>query len=133
MTNDEHQELALSLEYSVWRAVVEKDGVKLGDLFAEDYIEVTLNGQRVQKKAVVSESPQVDEIAGYTTDSELVVSVNDGCLLLSYHLTIHGTSRGVVISPPDRWATSIWSRHADSWKCHIFQQSTFGPDQPQST
>lgn len=133
MSNDELRELALSVEQSVWRAVIEKDGVKLGGLFADDYIEVTLDGQRVQKTAVVSESPQVDEITGYTINSEQVVSVNDGCFLLSYHLTIHGTSRGVVISPPDRWATSIWSRHADSWRCNFFQQTAFGPAQPKKT
>jgi hypothetical protein len=133
VTNDEIRQLALSLEHSVWQAVTEKDGATLGKLFAEEYIEVTLDGKRVQKGAVVSESPQIDEIAGYCIDSERVVVINDGCLLLSYHLTIDGTCRGVVISPPERWATSVWSRHDDSWKCSLFQQSAFGPDQLQST
>ena len=122
------RQLVLNLEHSVWQAVVGKDGAALGELFADEYIEITLDGRRVAKGEVVSESPVNDEIAGCIIESERVVCLNEGCILLSYHLTIDGTSRGVKISPPERWATSVWSRQDGSWKCSLFQQSTFGPD-----
>ncbi|MDG1896050.1 MAG: nuclear transport factor 2 family protein [Fuerstiella sp.] len=107
---------------------MKNNGSALEELFADEYVEVTLDGQRVAKGAIVRESPVIEEIAAYGIDSEQVVLINDGCILLSYHLTIDGTSRGVVISPPERWATSVWSRQDEMWKCNLFQQSVFGPD-----
>ena len=130
MDHDETHQLALDLERSVWQAVVEKNGSALTELFADEYVEVTLDGQRVAKGTIVSESPVIDEIVGYTIDSEQVVRINNGDILLSYHLTIDGTSRGAEISPPERRATSVWSRQHESWKCNLFQQSSFGADHP---
>jgi hypothetical protein len=128
MTNNEAHQLALKLEHSVWQAVIGKDGAALEELFADEYIEITVDGKRVAKGTIVSESPVIDEIVGYTIDSEQVVLIKDGCIMVSYHLTIDGRSRGVEISPPERWATSVWSRQNGSWKCSLFQQSSFGPD-----
>ncbi|MEO2014133.1 MAG: nuclear transport factor 2 family protein [Fuerstiella sp.] len=128
LTAGKVHQFVLNLQHSVWQAVVGKDGAALSELFADGYIEVTLDGKRVARGTVVSESPVIDEIAGYSIDAERVVCLNEGCILLSYHLTIDGTSRGVKISPPERWATSVWSRQDGSWKCSLFQQSVFGPD-----
>jgi hypothetical protein len=62
MINGEADELVLRLEHEVWQAVVRKDQVALGELFADDYLEITLDGKRVEKTEIVRESPQVDEI-----------------------------------------------------------------------
>jgi len=117
--------LALTLEHSVWRAVIAKDGDVLASLFSDDYIEITLSGKRVEKNQVVEESPKSDEITAYAIDSAKVVLPSDGVLLLSYHLTIHGTYWGDPILPRERWATSIWRSRVETWKCCFFQQSPF--------
>jgi len=47
MNQDELLQHAARLERSVWRAVMAKDGAALGELFADDYIEITLTGKTV--------------------------------------------------------------------------------------
>lgn len=37
-----------TLEEKVWEAVSEKDGAALGELFADDYIEITVDGQHME-------------------------------------------------------------------------------------
>ena len=125
MTDSELHELAVSLEHSVWKAVVERDGNALRKLFADDYIEITLDGKRIEKQTVVNESPAVDQIDRYMIDSEKTVVVSQSCVILSYHLTIQGISRGITISPTERWATSVWSERHSSWQCQLFQQSPY--------
>ena len=115
----------LSLEHKVWDAVVRNDGSALSELFSDDYFEITFDGQRVIKAEVVSESPKVDQIDEYSIGSERVVAHGPDRAVLSYHLTLKGSCRGVEISPGDRWATSIWSRMGDDWKCSMFQQSPY--------
>ena len=127
MTDDELKELVLTLEERVWTAVVEKDGTALGDLFADDYIEITVDGKRIEKNEIVELSPQVDEIEKYVIDSERVVVLGTESAILNYHLTLDGRSRGTIISPRERWATSIWSRIDGHWLCLLFQQSPFHP------
>lgn len=124
MCVDPHR-IALDLEHAVWRAVVQKNGEALGDLFADDYVEITLDGKRSEKTGVVTQSPQIDEITGYRIDSEKVIVIDDDCLILTYHLLLDGTCRGIDIAPRDRWATSVWSRQGDAWRCRLFQQSRF--------
>lgn len=115
----------LRCEHRVWQAVIEKDGVTLAELFTDEYVEVTLEGQRVLKSEVVAESPQIDDIAAYSVDSEEVRSLGPDVVLLSYHLTLDGTCRGIPILPQERRATSIWNRRETGWRCFFFQQSVF--------
>lgn len=123
MTNVELLELVLSLEQQVWKAVVKKDGTALGELLADDYIEITADGRRTEKAVIVDQSPQVDEIEGYVIDCERVVSLGENSAAFSYHLTLDGRCRGTTITPRERWATSIWSRIDGRWLCCLFQQS----------
>ena len=125
MTENELRSLMLTLEQKVWKAVIGKDGTALGDLFADNYIEITVDGKRIEKSEIVELSPQVDEIEGYAVDSERVVSLGENAAVLSYHLTLDGKCRGTMISPRERWATSIWSRIDGVWLCCFFQQSPF--------
>ncbi|MHC4877785.1 MAG: GNAT family N-acetyltransferase [Planctomycetota bacterium] len=120
----------LRCEHQVWQAVIEKDGEKLADLFTDEYVEITLSGQRVIKSDVVTESPQIDQIEAYSIGSEEIRSLGPDAALLSYHLTLDGTCRGIPIVPRDRWATSIWKHRQIGWRCSFFQQSAFsaGPD-----
>ncbi|MBI1311126.1 DUF4440 domain-containing protein [bacterium] len=118
----------LEAEQRVWEAVVRKDGIALGELFSDDYLEITLDGKRIVRAEVVEQSPVVDEITGYAIDSEKVVALNADTAILSYHLTLQGRCRGVEISPVDRWATSVWSRQNGVWKCCLFQQSQYAPE-----
>ena len=127
MTDVEPDEFVLSLEHTAWQAVVRKDGAALGKMFADDYVEITLDGRRGGKTEIVNESPQVDEIERYVIGSEKVVWLGEKIAVLTYHLTLDGRSRGEVISPRDRWATSIWSRCDEKWWCCFFQQSPFSP------
>ena len=83
MTDDELKELVLTLEERVWTAVIEKDGTALGDLFADDYIEITVDGKRIEKSEIVELSPQVDEIEEYVIDSERVVVLGAESAILS--------------------------------------------------
>ena len=115
----------LLCEHKVWRAVLHKDHAALAALFSDDYIEITLDGKRVLKAAVVNESPEADDIKEYTIDSEQVVTLSDESMLLSYHLWLSGTCRGVPIIPRDRWVTSVWTRKHGCWQCSLFQQSRF--------
>ena len=124
-SNMEITQLALDLETQVWKAVVEKDGAALNRLFDDNYIEITLEGQRVEKAEVVASSPQIDDIHAYKIESPKVVSFDGNTLLLNYHLTMDGTVRGEAIEPRERWATSIWSNRSGSWLCCLFQQSPF--------
>lgn len=123
MTNVELHEFVLSLEQQVWKAVMEKDGTALGELFADNYIEITADGRRAGKTEIADQSPQVDEIEAYVIDCERVVSLGEDNAVLSYHLTLDGSCRGTTIKPRERWATSIWSRTGDKWLCCFFQQS----------
>lgn len=125
MTDPGLYEFILNCERSVWQAVVAKDGDALSDLFSEEYIEITLAGLRVLKSEVVAESPEIDEIDSYLIDSARVVAASADCAILSYHLTIEGTCRGVPVLPKDRWVTSVWSRVGGAWKCSLFQQSHY--------
>ncbi len=118
-------QLALDLESQVWKAVVDKDGAALSRLFDDNYIEITLEGQRVEKAEVVASSPQIDDIHAYKIESPKVVTFDGNTLLLNYHLTMDGTVRGEAIEPRERWATSIWSNRNGSWLCSFFQQSPF--------
>lgn len=126
MTNT--SESIVRLERRVWQAVVKNDGAALAELFADDYVEITLEGKRVLKADVVNESPQIDNIRSYSIAQERVIPLGPDRALLSYHLTLTGECRGVEISPADRWATSIWVQSSDGWKCSFFQQSQFEPD-----
>ena len=90
-------------------------------------MEITLDGVRVLKSEVVTESPQVDEIEAYEIASEQIRILGDGVVLLSYHLTLDGKCRGAFITPSQRWATSIWNQRQSRWKCAFFQQSAFKP------
>ena len=112
-------------EHTVWRSVINRDGTALSQSFTDNYIEVTLSGKRVVKNQVVDESPQTDEISAYSMDSEEVIALADGAVLLNYHVTIDGKSRGEQIRPKHRWATSIWRRDNGCWKCCFFQQSPY--------
>ncbi len=131
LTPDNRQELeeiVLSCEHRVWTAVVNRDGDLLANLFSDDYVEITLTGQRVLKQDVVNESPQIDDIRGYTIDSVRFISLSDDTMMLSYHLRIDGTCRGVPLQPRDRWATSIWKLSEERWQCSLFQQSPYQSD-----
>jgi uncharacterized protein (TIGR02246 family) len=125
MTSENLFEIVRALERTVWNIVVERDGAALADLFADDYIEITVDGKRMEKKEIVEWSPQVDEIDRYAVDAETVVTLGDDTVVLSYHLVLDGSSRGKTISPRERWATSIWSRRDGRWQCCFFQQSPF--------
>ena len=120
--------LALRLERQLWKAVAAKDGAALHRFLADDYMEITLEGRRVEKTQLVGSSPQVDHIVRYEIESERLVWLGRDTLLLSYHLILDGTCRDVAIEPPDRWATSIWSRRDAGWQCSFFQQSPFHPE-----
>ncbi|MHC4401427.1 MAG: DUF4440 domain-containing protein [Planctomycetota bacterium] len=127
MTNVELRELLLSLEQQVWKAVVKKDGTALGELLADNYLEITADGRRIEKTETVDQSPQVDEIEEYVIDCERVVSLGENNAALSYHLTLDGSCRGTTITPRERWATSIWSRIDGKWLCCFFQQTPVAP------
>lgn len=118
-------QFALELETQVWRAVVEKDGAVLSRLLDDNYLEITLEGQRVKKTDVVASSPQIDEIDEYEIESPQVVSFDGNTLLFNYHLTMEGTVRGAAIEPRERWATSLWSNQDGGWLCCFFQQSPY--------
>lgn len=122
-----NDERVLAMEHSVWEAVVRGDGDALGELFAADYMEVTLRGKRCVKNEVVTQSPEVDRIETYSVKRPKVQWLTVHIALLSYQLQLHGTCDGEVISPPDRWATSIWKYEeaANTWRCHFFQQSAY--------
>lgn len=119
------QQHAERLEHSVWQAVIDKNGEALKSLFADDYLEVTLNGKRVRKGKIVKESPETDEITAYDLDQTEAFLLSDDTLLISYHVVIDGTHKGETIEPRERWATSIWRNRNGSWKCCFFQQSNF--------
>ncbi len=119
------EEELLACERKVWEAVVNRDGATLADCFCDSYIEITLDGKRVEKAAVVDESPQVDEIDGYAIDRVRYVALASDIGMLSYHLMLEGRCRGKTLQPRDRWATSIWSRTGGSWRCSFFQQSPY--------
>jgi|GEM_PF-2666470 hypothetical protein len=100
----------LCCEHRVWQAVIEKDGTTLAVLFTDEYVEITFDGQRVLKSEVVAESPQIDDIAAYSADSEEVRRLGPDVVLLSYHLTLDGTCRGI----PHRPARTLGNIHLES-------------------
>ena len=122
--HDSQQEV-LALEACVWQAVISRDGEALAHLFADDYIEITLDGKRATRKAVVSKSPLLDEIESWTMAEEEFVEIATNVVMLNYHLTLQGRSCGLPISPRDRWATSVWKKTEDTWQCVLFQQSRY--------
>ena len=130
----------LELERTVWQYVIDKDREAFSRVFANDYIEVTADGQRVLKDSIVENSPVVDEIESYAITSPTIVEPSSGSAILSYQLTLIGTLRGEPISPATRWVASIW-RQTDGpmdgpteagWQCCFFQQTGvpggLGPD-----
>ncbi len=125
MTGDELRPLVLMLEQKVWDAVVAKNGKALSELFDDGYIEITVDGKRIEKSEIVEMSPQIDEINGYVMDSERVVFLGANTAVLNYHLTLDGKCGGTTILPRERWVTSIWSQIAGRWLCRFFQQSPF--------
>jgi phosphinothricin acetyltransferase len=124
---DEFGSFVVGLEETLWTAVVHKDGDALARLLAYDYIEITLEGKRVARSDIVTFSPQIDEISGYAVDAPQVVPLGEDGAILSYHLTLDGRCRGELIQPPDRWATSVWTRTRGTWLCRYFQQTAFVP------
>lgn len=128
MNDEEQQARIVRLEEQVWKAVIEKDSAMLARLFAHDYIEVTLEGRRFNKSEIVQESPKVDEIRDYQISNARVVLVGQDAAILSYHLVLIGTSRGIEILPRDRWAVSIWNQtNEHGWTCCFYQQSPYQP------
>ena len=125
MTTEGFFEIVSALERKVWNAVVERDGAALGALFADDYIEITPDGERIEKNEIVELSPKVDEIDHYGIDSERFITLGDNTVVLSYHLILDGRNQGRTISPRERWATSIWSRIDGCWLCRLFQQTHY--------
>ena len=119
------EQVVVAKEHEVWKAVLEQNAKALDDLFAEDYVEITLEGLRVFKEAIVETSPEVDRIRGYAIQAVHCVPISDHAVLLSYHLRIEGESRGKPVTPPDRWASSLWVRCGGSWQCKLFQQSHY--------
>ena len=115
----------LALESSLWQAVTNRDSETLANLFADDYVEITLNGSRVTRNAIVTESPLVDELESWAITDEECVQIAPNVVLLSYHLTLHGQCRGLPIAPPDRWATSVWRKNRNTWQRVLFQQSRY--------
>ena len=113
----------LKLEHNVWRAVINKDGDTLANLFSDDYVEVTAGGKRVLKDSVVEFSPQVDEIESYEISDSSIIDLGPDASVLSYHLLLSGRLRGEPIEPPNRWVVSIWRRREDVWQCCFFQQT----------
>ena len=119
------EEELLACERRVWEAVVHQDGATLAECFSDSYMEITLDGKRVVKAAVVDESPQVDEIDRYAIDCVKYVALSSDIGMLNYHLVLDGRCRGEALQPRDRWATSIWSRNGGVWQCSFFQQSPY--------
>ena len=119
------EEELLACERRVWEAVVHQDGPTLAECFSDSYMEITLDGKRVVKAAVVDESPQVDEIDRYAIDCVKYVALALDIGMLNYHLVLDGRCRGKTLQPRDRWATSIWSRNGGVWQCSFFQQSPY--------
>ena len=122
-------ERALILERSVWAAVSNRDRVALDELLADDYTEITLEGKRLGRDAIVAQSPEVDSVILAEMTAERVTVLSTECLMLSYHLSIEGTSAGRQIHPRERWATSVWVCRDGVWVCTLFQQSSFLSDQ----
>ncbi|MEZ5944120.1 MAG: GNAT family N-acetyltransferase [Planctomycetaceae bacterium] len=116
-------EEVLALERRVWQAVVEHNGHALAELFDDEYIEITSEGNRVLKSDVVMESPQIDEVESYAIRDPQIRALGADSVLLSYQLTLDGKCRGIPILPRDRWATSIWHSRDGRWTCVSFQQS----------
>ncbi len=133
ITESASPDFVIGLEQSLWNAVVRKDGDRLARLLATDYVEITLEGKRVEPSDVVSSSPQIDDIAGYVIDSPKIISLDDNNAILTYHLTLDGHCRGEPILPRERWATSVWSRIDGQWLCRFFQQSKFAPPDVEAT
>lgn len=119
------QEIVLSLEEELWQAVMQKDGATIDRLLAEDYFEITLEGRRIEKAEIVTTSPQVDDIREYHIHCPKILPLETTVILLTYRLTIRGTTNGASIEPKDRWATSIWCCRGEEWTCRFFQQSRF--------
>lgn len=117
--------VVLQQEHAVWQAVLDKDGDRLNQLLADDYLEVTLDGIRCSKRDVVQLSPQVDGIDSYAIDQEHIIPLDERCYLLNYHLELKGTLRGQLITPIDRWVSSIWTQAPEGWQCRLFQQSHY--------
>jgi hypothetical protein len=115
----------LELEHVVWQAVIDKDATALGEIFSDDYIEVTADGKRVLKESIVENSPQVDEIRSYQISEASTLDLGPDSTLLSYHLVLDGRLRGEPIEPTNRWVVSVWSRRDDRWQCRFFQQTGF--------
>ncbi len=61
MVDPELHACILSHEHKIWNAVIRKDGALLAQLFSDDYIEITLDGERLDKSKIVTMSPKVDE------------------------------------------------------------------------
>lgn len=123
--DSEFCDFVIGLEETVWSAVTQRDGKALAELFAADYIEITLEGERVDRNDIVTASPKVDEITGYAIDRPKVIPLDENNAVLNYHLTLDGRCRGELIQPRDRWATSVWTRIDGRWRCRFFQQSRY--------
>jgi hypothetical protein len=118
-------EFFVKLERTLWEAVMHRNSDALAKLLAHDYIEITLEGKRVERREIVSLSPQVDDISVYAIDLPKVTLLGENSALLTYHLTLNGHCRGEPLRPRERWATSIWTQADDQWWCRFFQQSAF--------
>ncbi len=131
------REFVLNLETQVWEAVCARDGESLRRLFSTDYIEVTFDGLRTNAADIVAQSPVVDEINSYEISEVQVVPTGPHAALVSYHLRIDGKCRGKTITPPERWATSVWRKNpiehvdpvgrngVDRWICCFHQQGAY--------
>lgn len=120
-----NNETIVELEKSAWEAVVKKDGSKLEKLFADDYIEVTVDGKRFAKGEIVEKSPHVDEIDSFEISEARVLFLEQNVALLNYKLNLEGKLRNIPISPKSRWVVSLWKQTNSIWKCAYFQQTAY--------
>ncbi len=129
------RDCVIGLEQNLWAAVVRKDGHALAELLAADYLEITLEGKRVNRSDIVSLSPQVDDITAYAIDSAQVVALDDNNALLNYHLTLDGR-RGENRSnratagppPPGRVPTAAGCAGSFSSRCTTAVENWRTPD-----
>ena len=125
MNTDKSYEQIVNLERSVWEAVAAGDGGRLEELFAPEYIEITLEGRRIGRNLASTASTHADSVTSWKMSTpDVIPSGRDSCVL-SYHLTIKGSCSGRPIVPRDRWATTVWRRTSDSWQRILFQQTRY--------
>ena len=100
------------VERSFWESVRKKDWKELDKHIAPNYIALTPNARRDRAEAV--KQLQTLDLQSYAI-SDMDIKLNTDTFVVSYNLTLRGTSGGQPLPGAPRRVLGVWQKQKAGW------------------